>query len=202
MIRIELSPAQAEGLLALADHTAALDERPPDIHGKRFNAGLRAVDRLRDALDATPVTGLDREIDELAERLGGLRDARALEYFRMRLRDFLLWIEQVERLGDIHRQAVAAGDATRAVQARAIIERAFDGSPSWQADALDLFDRVEGREPVPSVPLSPAELRLIGVLDQLRPPREAAPSTARRPPRGWGLLQPALRPRRPVPEAD
>lgn len=139
MVTIELSPAQAAGLLELADRAAESGVPPQGMGGKRFIAAGRAIERLRDAIGRHQPSALDLELDAIADGLDGLHDPDMLARLRTRLRDLARVLDMLNDLEGIRRKALTEGHGSALRRADVVLEMARNEEVHWRSMALDLI---------------------------------------------------------------
>lgn len=138
MITVELSRAQAAGLLELADRLAAEGTPPAGMDGKRFIAANRGIDRLRDALQGHAPGELHVELDAVADALDELHDPDMLARLRARFRDLGQAVRLLADVERVRRRALVDHNRPAVRKADMVLKLAREENIGWRALAADL----------------------------------------------------------------
>lgn len=155
MITVELSRAQAAGLLELADRAAEPGAPPEGMGGKRFIAANRAIDRLRDALAGHEPGELHVEIDAVADALDDLHDPDIIARLRARFRDMGEAVRLLSRVEQMRRRALLENHGRAVRRADMALKLAREEHVGWRTVAVEFLAACEGGMPEHFGPLSP-----------------------------------------------
>lgn len=197
MLTIDLTDAQATGLLALLEHAEQRAIENLKLDPRQLAAMQRGVERFRRAIEgATSIPDFDPILEDLGRTLDGLHDPRVITRCLARVRDLIGSVRIAAGVERFRRHSARRGDEAYCRWADGVLHRFGTGDPRWIDAAVTLFDDVcagpeapAGRrpgfedvppapEPAPEAPVRPRR-RVPGEPDSARWHPEDAASHAR-----------------------
>ncbi|MEZ4431925.1 MAG: hypothetical protein R3F65_05885 [bacterium] len=143
MLTIDLTEAQATGLLALFEH---VEHRAVDqlrIDPRLLAAMRRGVERFRDAVDGVrPPTDFDPLLEDLGATLDGLRDARVITESLERLHELVGAVRIAAGVERVRLAAARRGELAYSRWADGVLDRFGAGDPRWLDAAVTLLDDI------------------------------------------------------------
>lgn len=141
MLTIDLTEAQATGLLALLEH---VEQRAVDqlkIDPRLLAAMRRGVERFRHAVDGVrPPTDFDPILEDLGLTLDGLRDARVITQSLDRLTELVGAVRIAAGVERVRLAAARRGELAYSRWANGVLDRFGAGDPRWLDAAVTLLD--------------------------------------------------------------
>lgn len=157
MLTIDLTDAQATGLLALLEHAELRATENLRLDPRQLAAMQRGVERFRRAIEgATSIPDFDPILEDLGRTLDGLHDPRVITRCLARVRDLIGSVRIAAGVERFRRHSARRGDEAYCRWADGVLHRFGTGDPRWIDAAVTLFDDVcagpeapAGRRPGP-----------------------------------------------------
>lgn len=141
MLTIDLTHAQATGLLALLEHAEQRAVDHLELDPRRLVAMRRGVERFRRALDGVKtIEDFDPLLEDLGRTLDGLHDPATVTRCLDRLRDLTAAVRIAAGVERFRRTAARRGQEAYTRWADGVLGRFAAGDPRWIDAAITLFD--------------------------------------------------------------